>query len=205
MEKLWLKWAKRIQAIAQSGMTYTENPFDVERYEELREISVDILEKHCDLDHEEITGLFASEKGYQTPKVDVRAAIIHGDEIMLVKETVDNKWCMPGGWADIGYSIVENVAKEAREEAGAIVTPYKLVGVFDWIKVTNIQTPFAIYKICMLCRYEGGVFKENIETADARFFKRDNLPELSHYRSNRWLIEQSFISSETKHYNALFD
>ncbi len=205
MEKLWLKWAKRIQAVAQSGITYANNPFDIERYEELRKIAVEILEQHSNMSCEKITDLFASEKGYQTPKVDVRAAIVRENEILLVKENVDKKWCMPGGWADVGYSIVENITKEAREEAGAIVTPYKLVGVFDWVKATDIPSPFAIYKICMLCRYEGGTFKENIETLDARFFKRDHLPELSRYRSDRRLIEQSFIASETEHYNVLFD
>ncbi len=118
MEKKWLAWAKQLQSIAQAGLTYSTNKYDRERFEQIREMSVDILNNYTDAGEEKIRDLFCFETGYQTPKVDVRGAIFRQDTILLVKESIDGCWSMPGGWADIGLSVKENIEKEAREEAG---------------------------------------------------------------------------------------
>src|SRR5690554_3951423 len=119
IEPKWLQYAKRLQAIAQAGLEYSKDKYDIERFQEIRNISIDIMENYTDLETEKIRDFFASEKGYQTPKIDARAAIFKNDEILLVKEKIDGLWSMPGGWADIGLSLRENIIKESLEEAGA--------------------------------------------------------------------------------------
>ena len=175
----WLDWAKEIQTIAQNGLAYTENPFDRERYERLRAISVEILNNYTDISTEKLTALFAGETGYQTPKVDVRGAVVIDGRILLVKERIGGGWSLPGGWADTGLSVKQNVAKEMREEAGLLVRPKRLVAVYDWLK-DRPDAPFSMYKIVMLCQSLGGVFVPNDETEEARYFAPDQLPELSH-------------------------
>ena len=116
------------------------------------------MQHYTEAGEEKIRDLFASERGYQTPKVDVRGAILREDKILLVHESIDNRWAMPGGWADVGLSIRDNIKKEAKEEAGMIVDPFKLVGVFDWTKNVRKPFPFSIYKTVMLCRPVEWVF-----------------------------------------------
>lgn len=190
MEEKWLKWAKEIQAIAQAGLAYTDNKYDIERYEMLREVAVDIMQHYTEAGKEKIRDLFCCEHGYQTPKVDVRAAIFKDDKILLVKESIDGCWSMPGGWADIGLSVRENIIKEAREEAGMAIEPFKLVGIYDWAKALDTPNPFAIYKIVMLCKPLSGGYIENIETEAADFFALDALPPLSYGRTTAELIQQ---------------
>lgn len=104
METKWLEWAKHIQAIAQTGLTYAKDVYDIERYEELRHISVDILTNYTTVSKEKISLLFASEIGYATPKVDIRGVVFRDNKILLVREKGDGAWALPGGWGDIGYS-----------------------------------------------------------------------------------------------------
>ena len=108
----WLEKAKRIQALAQAGLTYVQDEFDKERFEELREISVQMLAQISDEKIEKITDLFASGKGYQTPKVAVRGLVIRDEKVLMVREKLDNKWALPGGWTDIGFSPKEVIEKE---------------------------------------------------------------------------------------------
>ena len=200
MEEKWLTWAKKIQAIAQSGLAYTDNKYEIDRYEQLRSLSVEIMQHYTEAGEEKIRDLFCCETGYQTPKVDVRGAIFKDDQILLVKESIDGCWSMPGGWADIGLSVKENIIKEAREEAGMDVEPFKLVGVYDWARATDLPNPFAIYKIVMLCHPIGGSYETNIETEDAKYFSLDELPPISNVRTTAALIQQCYSALKDKNY-----
>jgi hypothetical protein len=120
MEHKWLEWAKQIQAIAQAGLAYSKDVYDIERFQQLRELSIEIMAEHTETNKELIRTLFANETGYQTPKVDVRGVIFQDNKILLVKEKIDKKWTLPGGWADIGLTPAEAVKKEIFEEAGFI-------------------------------------------------------------------------------------
>lgn len=186
----WLTWARQIQALAQSGLAYSKNPFDIERYEQLRELSVEIVNDYTEAGTEKVRDLFANETGYQTPKVDVRGAVILNNKILLVKEHIEQAWSLPGGWADVGLSVIENVEKEVREEAGLVVKAGKLVAVYDWLK-SKPMAPFSLYKLVVLCKPIGGKFTPNIETDESGYFSPDNLPPLSHKVSTD-LIEKCF-------------
>lgn len=129
-EDKWLEWAVRLQALAQNGLAYTTNAFDKERFEEIRQIAAEILVEPSGLPLEVVTDLFASETGYQTPKLDTRAAIFQEEKILLVQEA-DGRWSLPGGWCDVDQSPMDNTVKEVKEEAGLDVEVYRLVAVLD--------------------------------------------------------------------------
>ncbi|WDV47106.1 NUDIX hydrolase [Clostridiaceae bacterium M8S5] len=188
----WLKWAKELQFLAQCGLAYSKDRFDIERFERIRDISVEIVSEYTEIEHKKIKNLFANESGYQTPKVDVRAAIFNGDKILMVKEKSDGKWTMPGGWADTLYSVYENVKKEAMEEAGANVETKRIIAVMDMNKHFKTEYPYSIYKIYVECDYIDGDFKENAETEEATFFNIDNIPELSFAKCTKEHIKMCF-------------
>lgn len=175
----WLEFAKRVQALAQAGLTYAENDYDRERYEELSDISVNILARLTDEEVPKIKNLFTNEIGYQTPKVDVRAVIFQEGKVLLVREKIDNCWSLPGGWADVGYSAGEVAVKETREEAGLEVRPVKLLAVFDKKFHPHPPSPYHTYKMFIHCEVVGGALGSGSETLDARYFTRTELPELS--------------------------
>lgn len=131
MEPKWLEWAKQLQAIAQTGLTYSKDPFDIERFEAIRKISIEIMNHYTDVEEKKIKNLFAKETGYATPKVDIRAVVVKDHKVLLVREKSDNAWSLPGGWADIGLSPGEVAAKEVKEEAGLDVQATRLLAVFD--------------------------------------------------------------------------
>ena len=190
MEAKWLSWAKTLQAMAQSGLAYTTNIYDRERYEALRELSVEIMDTYTEAGTEKIKDLFCNEVGYQTPKIDVRGALFKEQKVLLVKEKLDGLWSLPGGWADVGLSIKDNVKKEMVEEAGLVIEPTRLVGIYDWTRNSK-ETPFSIYKAVMICDYISGEFKDNIETEEIGYFGLDELPPLSHRVSYK-MIEKSW-------------
>lgn len=192
MEPRWLDWAKRLQSIAQAGLEYSKDKYDVERFYQIRDISVEILEEYTETSSEKIKELFCNETGYQTPKVDIRAAIFVGNEILLVKESVDGRWSMPGGWAESNLSVKENAVKEVKEEAGLNVIAERLIAVLDRSKHIDEVSPYGIYKIFVLCKLVGGEFVPNIETEESRFFKIDDLPELSTGRNTKEQIEMCY-------------
>lgn len=179
-EPQWLAWAKQIQAIAQTRLAYGKDVYDIERYEMLRELAVEILEQHTGASREAIRLSFAAESGYATPKVDVRAVIIEEDRILLVRERLDGAWALPGGWADIGLSPFQTAVKEVREETGYEAQAERLLAVFDKQFQEHPPSPHHIYKFFIGCRITGGVAaKGTLETSEARFFSLDMLPELS--------------------------
>jgi len=175
----WLDIAKRLEAIAQTGLTYTQNEYDKERYEEIREISHMIFHHYTDEPIEKIYDLFTKDEGYPTPKVDVRGVIFRNEKILLVKEKLDRHWALPGGWADIGLTPNEVVIKEVKEEAGLVVKPDRLLAVLDKKMHNHPPSPLHVYKMFILCIETGGKLSAGIETLDVDFFELDHLPPLS--------------------------
>lgn len=184
---VWKKWAQELQFLSQCSLAYSKDKFDRERSKRIREISCEMLSYKYNISPEKVKINFAGEIGYQTPKVENRAAIIRDNEILLVKEKIDGKWALPGGYQDVNRSVRENIIKEASEEAGAVVNPNKIIAVFDYNRHHNVNFPYGMVKIFVLCEYIDHYFKDNTETLDAKFFSLDNLPELS---SNRTTIDQ---------------
>ncbi|MGB3101836.1 MAG: NUDIX hydrolase N-terminal domain-containing protein, partial [Psychrobacillus psychrotolerans] len=151
MSKQWLEWAKRIQALSQSGLAFSKDIYDIERYEELREISIEIMREHTELEMDKIRNLFTNETGYQTPKVDVRGVVFKNNQILMVRENIDDKWALPGGFCDIGLSPSENVMKEIKEESGFDVLPIRLIALMDNNKHPHPPEAYHYYKIFILC------------------------------------------------------
>ncbi|MFF2480250.1 NUDIX hydrolase [Paenibacillus sp. NPDC058071] len=192
MEIKWLEWAKQIQAISQSGLAYVKDPYDKERYEQLRALSVEMLSHYTTADTEQIRLAFASDRGYATPKVDVRAVVFQDDKLLFVKERSDGAWALPGGWADIGYTPAEVAVKEVKEESGYDTEALRLLAVFDKKRHDHPPDPFHVYKIFILCRLVGGQAQTSIETSEVGFFGEDQLPELSASRNTEAQIRLMF-------------
>lgn len=131
MQPKWLEWAQKLKAIAQNGLTYSENPFDIERFQQVQEITAEILSSYSNTEQSYILDLFAGDVGYATPKVDVRGVVFQGDNILLVKERVDGCWTLPGGWADVGDSPSEVTVREVFEESGYLTRVVKVLAVYD--------------------------------------------------------------------------
>ncbi len=174
-----LAFTQKLQAIAQAGIAYQTNSYDLERYEEIRSLSAKLLQELTDEPYEKIVRVFASETGYQTPKIDIRAALFRGtDEILMVQEKVDhNRWTVPGGWADIGCTPFEVAVKEAEEETGLIVKPVRLLALLDKRKHAHPPQPWYAYKAFIQCEVQGGVLlQETAETSGAQWFRKEELP-----------------------------
>ncbi|MBN1659851.1 MAG: NUDIX hydrolase [Anaerolineae bacterium] len=180
----WLAWAQQIQAVAQTGLTYSQNEYETERYTHLMHLAAEIVRQHAGLPDERLLEDFFSQPGYATPKVDVRAAVVHQGQILLVRERVDGLWTMPGGWADVGDTPSDMVVREAREESGYDVKPVKLVGVFDANRSGQPLSFYHAYKLVFLCKLVGGEAHTSHETLDVRFFAFDDLPPLSSNRTH---------------------
>lgn len=192
MSTRWLDWAKRIQALSQSGLAFSKDIYDIERYEEFRKISVEIMAAYTDLDMNKIEGLFTNETGYQTPKVDVRGVVFKDGQLLMVKENIDDKWALPGGFCDIGLSPSENVVKEIKEESGYDVIPVKLIAILDKNKHPHPPEPYHYYKIFILCEIIGGESTVGPETNQVEFFSENNLPPLSTNRNTESQIKTMF-------------
>lgn len=205
MKYQWLGWAKRIQALSQSGLTFSKDKFDIERYEELRKISAEIISAYTDTKMEKIPDLFMNETGYQTPKVDVRGVVFKGEKILLVHERDDDKWSLPGGYCEIGSSPSENVVKEVKEESGFQVHPYKLLAVLDMDKHPHPPHPYQIYKIFIQCELLGGKAVGGLETKGVGFFSKDELPPLSTPRNTPSQIQMLFEFLRDEEKPPLFD
>lgn len=178
---LLLQHAQRLQALAQAGLTYAESPYDLERYAEIRALSVQLLHELTDEPVEKITRLFASETGYQTPKVDVRVVLFRGpDQILMVQEKSDGlRWTLPGGWADVGYTPFEVAEKEAQEETGLQVRAVRLLALFDKKKHPHPPQPWYVYKAFVLCEQTGGeLLSDTAETAGVRWMTQADLAGL---------------------------
>ncbi len=188
----FLDIANKILSIAQAGLTYSENKYDIERYNELKTISFELLAKISQNKIELIEELYKNEKGYITPKVDVRAVVFNENKILLVKEESDNKWSLPGGWADVGLTPAEVAVKECKEEAGLTVEPVKLLALLDKKMHEHPPFPFYTYKVFIMCKYSSGEIESGTETSDAGYFSLNELPKLSIGRNTKAQIELMF-------------
>jgi ADP-ribose pyrophosphatase YjhB (NUDIX family) len=193
----WLEWAQQIQAIAQNGLTYSQNEFDIERYHQLRAIAAQIMVADFNFEYNDILKEFNSQVGYATPKVDIRAAVFDADRILLVKEKADGCWALPGGWADVGVSPSECAVKEVYEESGYHVRVVKLLGVYDRNHLRHDYPPLVehVYKLFFHCELIGGIPTTSIETTEIAFFGEQEIPNLSLTR-----IVPSQINRMFEHY-----
>jgi ADP-ribose pyrophosphatase YjhB (NUDIX family) len=175
----WISIGQRIQAIAQTGLTYARDPYDVERYGELSAIAAAMI---AGPEPEKITlasHWFAAEAGYATPKVDVRAAVFQDNRLLLVRESEDGCWTLPGGWAEVGQSAGESVEREVHEESGYIVKAVKLLACWDRNKHPHPSIPFHAYKLVFRCKLLGGAPTASSETTEVGFFGENEIPALS--------------------------
>ena len=200
----WLEWAKELQFIAQAGLTYTKDPFDKERFERVREIAAEIISLQGRLPLAQVKDLFCNETGFQTPKLDTRAAIFKDDKILLVEEN-DGTWSLPGGWVDVMETVKSNTVKEVKEEAGLDVEAVRVIALHD--RNLHNQPPYAynVCKVFVLCEVKGGCFHPNIETVGSGYFGLDELPPLSVDKNSYQQIEMCFTARSDKNWQVEFD
>ncbi len=201
----WLKWAIEIQSLAQAGLAYTNNVYDIERYERLREISAEIISEKSGLSLEKTKDLFCNETGYQTPKIDTRAAIFKDDKILLVHEN-NGTWSLPGGWCDVLESVKSNTVKEVREETGLDAVAKKIIAVQDRNKHNKPIYAYGVCKIFVLCDVISGKFEKNIETTEIKYFSLEDLPDnLAEEKTNKEQIEMCFKAFKDANWQVQFD
>ncbi len=192
-EPRWIDWAKRLQAIAQTGLAFAHDSYDVERYTEIRKIAAEMLAAGSSEDISVIANLLEKDSGYATPKVDVRGVVFRDGRILLVRERADGKWTLPGGWADVGESPAESVVREVFEESGLRTRALKILAVFDRGKHPHVPPfPFHVYKMFIHCALIGGTMSQSSETDGVGFFDESTLPELSVSRVTPWQIHRMF-------------
>ncbi len=186
----WLKWGREIQQLSQTGLAFATTDYEIQRYTRLYEIAAEMVEMSTLLKKDELVENLSAQPGYATAKIDVRGACVRQGKILLVQERRDQRWCMPGGWADVGDLPSEMVAREVWEESGFEVVPRKVLGVFDANRSGRPLEFYHAYKIVFLCEITGGEARPSDETMDVDFFDFDDLPILSEQRtSERHLAE----------------
>ncbi|MBF0786478.1 MULTISPECIES: NUDIX hydrolase [unclassified Streptococcus] len=203
-ETNWLKWAVRLQALAQTGLAYGKDIYDIERFEEIRQIAAEMLVEPSGFPLEKVENLFCNESGYQTPKLDTRAAIIEDQKILLVQEN-DGLWSLPGGWCDVEQSTKENTIKEVREEAGLNVEVVRLVAVLDKAKSNPSRSAHHVTKVFYLCQSLGGQFQVNSETVASAYFPLDDLPALALGKNTADQIALCFEAHQAEHWETRFE
>lgn len=202
----WLLWARELKALAQTGLAFSKDEYDLERYERIRALAAAIYARGSDTPMERIHSLFAQETGYATPKVDVRGAVFRDQRILLVQEATDGGWTLPGGWADVNQSAREAVEREIREESGFEARAVKLAGIHDYRRQGNPNPqPNSIYKIFFICELMGGEARASFETSAVDFFAADKLPPLSLGRTNQAQIASMFAHWRNPALAAEFD
>lgn len=202
----WLDWAQRLQALSQSGLAYNQNnPFEIERFEAVSKIAAEMMAANSNLDDTLLQALFAGQKGYATPKIDVRGVVFKDNKILLVRELSDGGWTLPGGFADVGDSPSQAVEREVREESGFEVKAEKLLALFDRTRQGHPPYIFHLYKIFFLCRLLGGAAANSVETEGAAFFGKDELPPLSIARVLPKQIQRFFDHLEHPEWPTDFD
>jgi ADP-ribose pyrophosphatase YjhB (NUDIX family) len=189
----WLLWARELQAIAQTGLTFSADAYDQDRYRRVRAIASEMLSQGSGAPADRIQGLFEQDLGYPTPKVDVRGAVFCDHRILMVREVSDGGWTLPGGWADVNQTPGQCVEREVREESGFEVRAVKLAAMYDYRRQGNVSPhPYSIYKLFFLCELTGGEARPSLETSAVDFFAADRLPQLSTGRTNTAQIERMF-------------
>lgn len=200
----WLDWAVELQAIAQAGLHYGRDRFDLERYRRVRDIAAEMMTEKTGISPEKVRDLFCCESGYQTPKLDTRAAIFQGEKILLVRE-LDGRWALPGGWVDAGLSVAESAVKEVLEEAGLTARAERIIAVQDREKHNEPVYAWKICKIFVLCTALGGEFTENSETTESGYFSLEELPPLAEEKNDREQIALCFEAHSARQWETRFD
>src|SRR5215217_3918850 len=177
----WMDWAREIFSLSQSGLTYSGNEYDIERYTRLQAITAEIIASESEMTKEFVLDSFSMQAGYITPKIDVRGAVLRDGKILLIQERADDKWAMPGGWADLGDAPASVSEREVWEESGYRVKAQKVVAVIDANRVEPMEFYHA-FKIIFLCELVGGEPQTSYETLAVDFFDPAQLPPLSMYR-----------------------
>ncbi|RPH59902.1 MAG: NUDIX domain-containing protein [Chloroflexi bacterium] len=201
----WLAWARELYSMAQAGLTYCQNDFDLDRYRRLQEISAEIIASQSALEKAAVLESFSMQAGYATPKVDVRGAVMRAGKILLVQEKTDGRWSLPGGWADLNDSPAEVVAREVREESGFEVRVDKLIAVFDANRHIQPVEFYRAYKLIFLCSITGGAAEASFETPAVDFFEPGNLPPLSMLRTNQRILDEVFRHFADPNLSTAFD
>lgn len=189
---LWLKWAREIQSISQTGLHFAENHYQLDRFSRLMEISAEIISTHTNLDYSELVEIFSRQTGYATPRIDVRGAIFKQQKLLFVREIADGRWTLPGGWADVGDIPSEAVEREVLEESGFEVKARKVIGVYDANRTGPLEI-FHAFKIVFLCDILGGAPRVSDETSEVAFFAQDDIPNsLSGERTRERHVHDAF-------------
>lgn len=187
------------------GLQYGKDKYDKERYEELRKISAEMMSAKTGIPTNMVYGLFCNEMGYQTPKIDTRAAIFISGKILLVHEN-NGTWALPGGWCDVDQSVASNTEKEVKEETGFTVESEKIIAVQDWRKHNVTNYAYGVVKVFVLCGYKNGEFKDNIETTEVGLFGKNELPDnLATEKCTKEQILMCFDSYENQNLPTLFN
>lgn len=200
-----LSWATELQSLAQAGLTYGKDKYDIERYQRIRDISAEIIAEKADVSFEKAKELFCNETGYQTPKIDTRAAVFKNGKILLVHEE-NGTWSLPGGWCDVNMSVGDNTVKETFEEAGLTVKPVRLIAVQDRNRHNTPVYAYGVTKVFILCSLIGGEFRANTETTESRYFSRDDIPEnLANEKNTKEQILMCFDAAADENFPVNFD
>ncbi|MBR0462759.1 MAG: NUDIX hydrolase [Clostridia bacterium] len=202
MDRL-VEWAKELQSLAQAGLYYGRDVYDRERYQRIRKIATEMILMKSDVSADKVTGLFCGDVGYQTPKIDTRAAIFEDGKILLVCER--GKWSLPGGWCEFNLSPAENTVKEVKEEAGLDVRVRRLIAVQDRDKHNAPPYAYGVVKIFFLCEGMGGQFAANSETSESRYFSLDECPALAEEKCTEEQIRMCFDAYRSDTWTVLFD
>ena len=191
-EPQWLSIARELRALAQTGLAFTADGFDQQRYRRLQELAALLLAQGSSTEHDVILELLRRDKGYATPKVDVRGAAFIDGRVLMVREIGDGKWTLPGGWADVNQSAGECVVREIAEESGFATRTVKLAAVHDYQKRNPLPHIDSIYKMFFICDIVGGEARASDETSEVAFFSRHELPPLSLGRTTAAQIDRMF-------------
>lgn len=203
-DKPWLDWAVELQFIAQAGLTYPGDPYDKERFERVREIAAEMMSYKSGLPIETVRDVFCNETGYQTPKLETRAAIFSENRILLVRER-DGLWSMPGGWVDVNQSIRENTVKEVFEEAGIRVEAERILALQDRNRHNTPRYAYGVCKVFVLCRYLSGKFQPNLETIESRYFSVEDLPPMSEDKNTHEQVRLCYEAFQSDRWEVPFD
>ena len=204
----WLTWTRELHAIAQTGLAFSKDPYDLERYAALRLLAARIMSSHTAASAERIERLFAAEQGYATPKVDVRGAVFDdGGRVLMGREAADDgRWTLPGGWADVNVTPAENVIKEVREETGFVVRVRKLAAAWDRARQGHPAGVFACVKLFFICDVVGGAATTGLETTEIGWFAEGEIPpDLSLTRVTPSEIARMFAHARDPSLPAEFD
>ena len=205
-EPQWLRIARELRAIAQTGLTFSADRFDRQRYERLRELAGSLLALGSGADYDMILSILREDNGYATPKVDVRGAAFVDGRVLMVREISDGNWTLPGGWADVNQTAGECVVREIAEESGFEARILKLAAVYDYQRSNRPARHMdSIYKMFFICEITGGAARVSDETSEVAFFARGELPPLSQGRTTAAQIDRMFQHAEQPDLSADFD